>query len=75
MENPFDRILEQYEDYKYVNDKLLENFQPNNDYSLDFLKRRGTAIEASIHAITYAKTYVESGDVTVPEPPWNIKED
>ena len=70
MENPFDKILEQYEDYKYVNDKLLENFQPNADYSLEFLQTRGKEIEASIKAVTYAKTYVESKDESVPEPPW-----
>jgi len=72
--NPFERIVETYKDYKYVNDKLLENFQVNNDYSLEFLQIRGERIEASIAAIEYAQTYIESKSNDVPDPPWT-KED
>jgi hypothetical protein len=72
--NPFDRIVESYKDYKYANDKLLENYQPNNDYSLEYLQTRNERVEAAIAAIEYAKTYVESESDTVPDPPWT-KED
>ena len=72
MKNPFDRILEVYKDYKYVNDKLLENFRPNADYSLDFLQTRGHKLEASIEAVKYAKTYVEAEKDSIPDPPWDV---
>ena len=68
--NPFDRILEAYRDYQYTNDKLLENFQPNKDYSLEYLETRAQKLEASISAIEYTKEYITSKDTLHPEPPW-----
>ena len=69
-DNPYDRIVQIYEDYLYVNDKLLENYQPNADFSLEYLQTRGKEIAASIKAIKYVKEYVLSEEQGVPDPPW-----
>lgn len=69
-DNPFDRIVETYKDYIYVNKTLLENFQINNDYSLEYLQIRGERLEAAIAAVEYAKEYVESNSNDLPDPPW-----
>ena len=73
-ESPLEWIIHIYEDYKYANDKLLENFQPNDDYTLEYLTNRGERLEGAIAAIQYAKEYIESNSNDIPDPPWE-KED
>lgn len=73
-DNPFDRIVETYKDYVYVNDKLLENFQVNEDYTLEYLQNRNKRLEGAIAALLYAKEYIESNSNDLPDPPWE-KED
>ena len=74
-EDPFDRIIQAYEDYKNVNDILLDNFLPNNDYSLEYLQSRDDRLEAAILAIRYAKEYVNSKNEEYPNPPIEQEED
>jgi len=73
-ESPVEWISQIYEDYKYVNDKLLENFQVNEDYTLEYLQNRNERLEGAIAALLYAKEYIESNSNDVPDPPWE-KED
>lgn len=72
--NPLGRIAHVYEDYKRTNDILLENYRPNDDYTLEYLKNRGARLEGALAAIRYAERYVETKCDDIPDPPWE-KED